>query len=74
MTKLLENAVEAIRGMPDATQDAIARFILDVARAGPPEPIQYEHRAAVAEGLAEADAGEFASDAEVEAAFRHFRR
>lgn len=74
MTKLLENAVEAIRGMPNATQDAIARFTPDVAHEGPPVPIPYEHHAAVTEALAEADSGEFASDAEVEAAFRCFRR
>ncbi|WP_020178029.1 hypothetical protein [Methylopila sp. M107] len=74
MTKLLEQAVEAMRGMSDDSQDALARFVLDVARDGPPEPIPPAHRAAVLDGLAEAERGEFASAEEVEAALGRFRR
>lgn len=74
MTKLLEQAFEALRNMPDAEQEALARFVLEIAQDGPPEPIPPEHRAAVLEGLAEADRGEFATEEEVEAAFSRFRR
>jgi hypothetical protein len=39
-----------------------------------PEDIDAAHLPAVLEGLAQADRREFASDAEVEAAFRRFDR
>ena len=73
MTKLLEKAVEAVRQLPPDTQDEIARTMLElVGHEGEPEPIDEAHLAAVLEGLAQAKRGEFASDAEVEAAFRRF--
>jgi hypothetical protein len=56
MTKLLEHALEA-------------RF---AANDGEPEEVDAAHLPAVLEGLAEAKRREFASDAEVEAAFRSF--
>ena len=73
MTKLLEKAVEAVRQLPPDTQDEIARTMLElVGHEGEPQPIDDAHLAAVLEGLAQAKRGEFASDAEVEAAFRRF--
>lgn len=74
MTKLLEQALEAVRRMPPDTQDAIAKFMLDLADEDEPELIPAEHRAAVLEGLAEVERGEFATDEEVAAAFRRFER
>lgn len=74
MTKLLDDAIEAARRLPSDVQDAIGRFILDMADDGPPEPIPAEHRAAVLEGLRQARNGEFASDEEVEEALLRFRR
>ena len=73
MTKLLEKAVEAVRQLPPDTQDEIARTMLElVGHEGEPQPIDEAHLAAVLEGLGQAKRGEFASDAEVEAAFRRF--
>jgi hypothetical protein len=74
MTKLLEQAIEAVRQLPPDSQDEIARFVLHLASGEEPEPIDPDHLPAVLEGLAEAERGEFATDAEVEAAFRGFDR
>jgi len=41
---------------------------------GEPEPVDPAHLPAVLEGLAQAKRREFASDAEVEAAFRRFEK
>ena len=73
MTKLLEQALKAVRRLPPESQDEIARAMLHLAEGEPErEPIAPDHLAAVLEGLAEAQRQEFASDAEVEAAFRRF--
>jgi hypothetical protein len=75
MTELLEKAVEAVRRLTPEAQDDIARMMLSLAgQEEEPEPIDPDHLAAVLEGLAQAERGEFASDAEVEAAFRRFSR
>jgi len=73
MTKLLERAVEAVRQLAPEAQDEIARAMLQLAADdGEPEQIDPADLSAVLEGLAQADRREFASDAEVEAAFRRF--
>jgi hypothetical protein len=73
MTKLLDKALEAVRRLPHDTQDEIARTMLElVGNEGQPEAIDSAHLPAVLEGLAQAKRGEFASEAEVEAAFRRF--
>jgi len=73
MTKLLEKALEAVRQLPPGTQDEIARAMLDLASSeGDPEPVDPSHLPAVLEGLAQAKRREFATDPEVEAAFRRF--
>jgi hypothetical protein len=73
MTDLLEKAVEAVRLLAPEAQDEIARAMLQLAEdEEEPEPIDPEDLAAVLEALAYADRREFASDAEVEAAFRRF--
>ena len=73
MTKLLDEAFQAVRQLPDDSQDEIARAMLQLAnQEGEPEPVDQEHLAAVLQGLAQARAGKFATDAEVEAAFRRF--
>ena len=75
MTKLLEQAVEAVRRLPADTQDEITRTILHLAGSeAEAEPIDPAQLAAVLEGLAQAKRREFATDDEVEAAFRHFDR
>ena len=75
MTKLLEKALEAVRQLPPEGQDEIARAMLNLAGdESEPEPVDPAHLAAVLEGLAQAKRRQFASDAEVEAAFRRFER
>jgi hypothetical protein len=75
MTKLLEKAVETVRRLPSATQDEIARAMLTLAGdEGEPEGIDAAHLSAVLEGLAQATRREFATDAEVKAAFRRFEQ
>jgi len=75
MTKLLEQALEAVARLPAETQDEIARAMLRLAASdGEPEEIDPAHLPAVLEGLAQAKRREFASDAEVKAAFRRFDR
>lgn len=73
MTKLLEKAVEEVRKLPNGSQDEIARAMLQLAsQEGEPETIDPRDLPAVLNGLAQAKRREFASDAEVEAAFRRF--
>jgi hypothetical protein len=75
MTKLLERALEAVSRLSPDTQDEIARAMLRLAASdGEPEEVDAAHLPAVLEGLAQAKRREFASDAEVEAAFRRFDR
>jgi hypothetical protein len=75
MTKLLERALEAVSRLSPDTQDEIARAMLRLAASdGEPEEIDAAHLPAVLEGLAQAKRREFASDAEVEAAFCRFDR
>ena len=73
MTKLLEKALDAVRRLPPETQDAIARAMLDiVAGDAEPEPVDPANLSAVLEGLVQAKRREFATDDEIEAAFRRF--
>jgi hypothetical protein len=75
MTKLLDRALEAVRALPPESQDDIARQMLFLAEGdGEPEPLDNAHLPAVLEGLAQARRREFASESEVEAAFRRFER
>jgi hypothetical protein len=75
MTKLLEKALEAVRRLPPDSQDEIARAILSLAgNDEQTEEIDPAHLADVLESLAQAKRGQFASDAEIEAAFRRFER
>ena len=75
MTKLLEKALEAVRRLPPDSQDEIARAMLCLAgNEGEPEDIDPAHLPDVLESLAQAKRREFATDAEVETAFRRFER
>ena len=75
MTKLLEQALEAVRLLPPKSQDEIARAMLHLAASeGAPEPVAAAHLAAILEGLGQARRREFAGDKEIEAAFRCFDR
>lgn len=75
MTKLLDKALEAVRRLPPDSQDEIALAMLTLSgNEGEPEDIDPAHLPTVLAGLAQAKRREFASDAEIEAAFRRFER
>jgi hypothetical protein len=75
MTKLLEKALEAVRRLPPDSQDQIALAMLSLSgNEGEPEEIDPAHLPAVLEGLAQAKRRQFATDADVEAAFRRFEQ
>ena len=76
MTKLVEKALEAVRQLPPDGRDEIARAVLNLVGddEGEPEEIDPAQLPEVIESLAQAKRREFATDAEVEAAFRRFNR
>jgi hypothetical protein len=68
MTKLLERAVETVRGLPPEIQDELARMLLQLA--GEDQPVLQLSAAEAAsfdESLAQAGRGEFATDEQVRA-------
>jgi hypothetical protein len=68
MTRLLEQAVEAVCVLPDDVQDDLARMLLQLAGVEqPPYELTPEEAADIDASLAEADRGEFATDEEVHA-------
>lgn len=68
MTHLLEQAVDRVRGLPDALQDEFAHVLLQLAGFDQPTiRLTPEEAAALDESLAEAESGIFASDEEVRA-------
>jgi len=73
MTKLLQKALETVRKLPPESQDEIARAMLALAsEESEAETIDPTHLADVLESLAQARRREFATDSEVEEAFRRF--
>ena len=74
MTKLLEKAFEAVSQLAPEDQDEIARAMLALAGQEEPEEIDPAHLPDVLASLAQAKRREFATDEEVEAAFRRFAR
>jgi predicted transcriptional regulator len=66
MTRLLEQAVEAVRALPDDVQDDLARMLLQLAGVQqPPYELTPEEAADIGASLAEAERGEFATDEEI---------
>lgn len=75
MTKLLDVAVEAVRRLSPDSQDQIAQAMLTLAGSDlGPEAVDPTHLPAILEGLAQANRRQFATEDEVEAAFRRFDR
>ena len=71
MTKVLEDAIEKVRQLPEDRQAYVAELLEQIAAAGSdPYIIPDEHRAAVLQGLAQAERGEFASDEEMAALWK----
>lgn len=71
MTKMMKEAIEALRELPEERQETVARAILDYASHD--EGVYHlttEERREVRAGLAEIERGEVASDAEVAAVYK----
>lgn len=68
MTKVLEDAIEKVRRLPEDRQAYAAEVLEQIVAAGSGLfVVPDDHRAAVLDGLAEADRGEFLSDDEMAA-------
>jgi len=71
MTKVLEDAIEKVRQLPEDRQAYVAEVLEQIAAAGSDVFIVPEgHRAAVLEGLGQAERGEFATDEEMAALWK----
>jgi hypothetical protein len=71
MTKLLDQAIQKVRELPEAEQDEAAAFLLMLAaKRGRPVRLDDDTRAAVEEAEAQAQRGEFVSDEEMSAFFK----
>jgi predicted transcriptional regulator len=63
MTKLLERAIEKVRELPEEDQDALANALLSLTwEETAVVHLDAETRAAVEQGLAQAERGEFVPD------------
>jgi predicted transcriptional regulator len=73
MTRLLEQAIAKVRELPDEDQDALATLLLSIAGSDASTvPLDAVTRAAIREGLEQAERGEFVPDSVVaEADKRH---
>ena len=65
MTKLLEEAVEELRTLPEEEQDRAARALLDFTREHHDYTFDTDQIAGIHHAMEQADRGEFASDAKV---------
>ncbi len=72
MTKLLDQALGAVRALSAEEQDKIASMMLAMTGSDSPETIDPAHLTSVLEGLEQVKRGELASAEEVAAAFRRF--
>jgi len=71
MTKVLEDAIEKVRRLPEDRQAYAAEVLEQIDAAGSDLfIIPDDHRAAVLEGLAQAERGEFATDEEMAALWK----
>jgi predicted transcriptional regulator len=71
MTKLLEQALERLRKLPEADQDEAADFLFNfMASSDEPEELDDDTRAAIEEGLAQVERGEVVSEEEMAEFFR----
>jgi predicted transcriptional regulator len=73
MSQVLEDAIEKVRKLPEDRQAYIAEVLEQIAAAGSEMfLVPEEHRAAVLEGLAQAQRGDFVSDEEIAALWKTF--
>jgi len=68
MTKLFDQAVEAVRSLPPEVQDDLALILLQLAGSDTePVALSAEERTAIARSKVAAERGEFATDEQVRA-------
>jgi hypothetical protein len=71
MMKVLEDAIEKVRKLPEERRAYVAEVLEQIATAGSDVfPVPEGHRAAVLEGLEQADRGEFMRDDEMAALWK----
>ncbi len=71
MTKLLDQAIAKVRSLPEADQDEAAEVLLwTIETRNAPVLLDDDTRAAIDDGLAQAQRGEFATDAEIAALWK----
>jgi predicted transcriptional regulator len=71
MTKVLEDAIEKVRRLPEDQHAHVAEILEQIAAASSdPFIVPESHRAAVLEGLAEAERGEYVSDEDMAALWK----
>jgi predicted transcriptional regulator len=71
MIKVLEDAIDKVRRLPEDRQAYVAEVLEQIAAAGSHLfKVPEEHRAAVREGLEQAERGEFVSDDEMAALWK----
>ena len=71
MTKLLEEALEKVRQLPDPLQDEAAEILLSIAsKCAEPVRLDDTTRSAVREGKAQAGRGQFVPDEEITEFFK----
>lgn len=71
MTKVLEDVIEKVRRLPEDRQAYVAEVLEQiVANDGDLFVVPDEHRAAVLDGLEQAERGEFATDQEMAALWK----
>jgi predicted transcriptional regulator len=74
MTDLMEKALAAVGRWPTARQDEAAEMLLALDRLGETYVASEDELAAIDEALTQARRGEFATEAEIKAAFARFRK
>jgi predicted transcriptional regulator len=76
MTELLEKAIEAARQLSPEEQDELAQLILEIVQGADDEVdvLSEEEEAAIDEGLAELERGEFVNEEELAAILTKYHR
>ncbi len=75
MTDLMEKALAAVKHWPPDRQEEAAELLLALDQLGPdPYRANADELRAIDEALEQAGRGEFASEVEVQAAFKRFRK
>jgi len=72
MTRLLNRGIKAVSALSTDRQDVAGKLLLELAGAPPTHVLTPEQVEDVKKAVAEADRGEFATDAEVKEAWRKF--